>query len=323
MKGKNNNTENGKSVVLDLVEDVTAVAIYKDGKAREILDSIKTQALAIAADATTVKGRKELRSVAYAVARCKTTLDTMGKDMVADLKKKASEVDRVRRMIREECESTQAEVLRPVTEWEAREQAVKDHIHAINGLSQILITESADDIKRKLERLGALRATEIDPMGREEEIQKEIALTEKTLSDTLEQKIHYEQEQAELKRLREEKEKRDREDAQRKAEEERKAREKQIADEAAARATAEAEERIRKLERERENQAAAKQPQSEPQMPVKYPDHAERTARAIEDSILELDDLDYFVDADEQIYFARFLRKHIEAGNIQHVVVLS
>jgi hypothetical protein len=254
--------------VLEIVAEVSAPAIYESQELqayREVVGQIRTAALAIVADAETAKGRKELRSVAYAVARSKTTLDNMGKELVAHLKEKAKRVDLIRKGIRDELDDLKNEVLAPVDVWDARVRAVEQRIEQIRNLGDVRIDESADAIRVRLMRLEELNEQEFDDMGRGEELAGEVATVRPLLVSAIREKEQREAEQAELAKLREEKAKRDAEEARAKAEAERKAREQQIAAEAAERAKAEAraaqeaaelrakeaEERAAKLEAER------------------------------------------------------------------------
>lgn len=74
-----NTTENA----LILSENVTAISVYRtEGGAKEIVKKIKEDAKSIVLDASTAEGRKEIASVAYKIARSKTALDEMGKELV-------------------------------------------------------------------------------------------------------------------------------------------------------------------------------------------------------------------------------------------------
>ncbi len=228
--------------VLEIVAEVSAPAIYESKELqayREVVGQVRTAALAIVADAETAKGRKELRSVAYAVARSKTTLDNMGKELVSDLKEKAKRVDLIRKGIRDELDALKSEVLAPVDAWDARVRAVEQRIDQIRNLGDVRIDESADAIRVRLMRLEELHDQEFDDMGRGEELAGEVATVRTLLVSAIREKEQREAEQAELARLREEKAKRDAEEARAKAEQARIAREQAIAKEAADKARAE------------------------------------------------------------------------------------
>ena len=303
--------------VMEIVAEVSAPAIYESGVQdyRKVTESIKAAALAIVADAETAKGRKELRSVAYAVARSKTLLDGMGKELVADLKEKAKRVDLIRKGIRDELDELKNEVLAPVDAWEGRVRAVEDRINSIGALGEIRMGESADQIRARIMRLEEIDGEEIDSMGRDEELAAEVKTAMALLNDALEQKVKYEAEQAELAKLREEKARRDAEDAKRKADEERKAREQAIAEAAAAKARAE---------------ALAEKAKTEPVQQRTEPVRVEITGsssdllkREIEDSILEWEELSDFVRPSDEITFAATLAMALMMGEIANVQVVG
>lgn len=58
-----------------------------------VLLQIEKQARAIVPDVSTATGRKAIASVAAKVARSKTALDEMGKNLTADLRQKVNAVD--------------------------------------------------------------------------------------------------------------------------------------------------------------------------------------------------------------------------------------
>lgn len=295
--------------VMEIVAEVSAPAIYESGVQdyRKVTESIKAAALAIVADAETAKGRKELRSVAYAVARSKTLLDGMGKDLVADLKEKAKRVDLIRKGIRDELDELKGAVLAPVDAWEARVRAVEDRINSIRALGEIRMGETADQIKARIMRLEEIDGEEIDSMGRDDELAAEVKTAMALLNDALEQKVKYEAEQAELAKLREEKAQRDAEDAKRKADEERKAREQAIAEAAAAKARAE---------------ALAEKAKTEP-VRVALASGNDLLRREIEDSILEWEELSDFVRPTDEVTFAATLAMALMMGEIANVRVVD
>jgi hypothetical protein len=243
--------------VFEIVQEVNPPALFEEkSAAHAVIGRIRDAALAIVADADTEAGRKELRSVAYAVARCKTTMDGWGKDFVADLKAQAAAIDKTRKYIRDTLDETKSEVLAPVTNWENKLRAVEERIESIRSLSDIRHGESAAQIQARLNRLDYLDGEEIDSLGRDDDLLTESETARRSITIALEERTRYEADQAELARLREEKVKRDAEDAARKAEEARIAREQEIAKAAAERARLAAEKRAKDAE-ERANKVEA------------------------------------------------------------------
>ena len=59
--------------------------------------------------------------MAYKVARSKTTLDDIGKELVAGWKDQAKEVDANRKLARETLDALKIKVRKPLTDWEEKE----------------------------------------------------------------------------------------------------------------------------------------------------------------------------------------------------------
>ncbi|EPJ8443509.1 hypothetical protein L4Z36_004320 [Pseudomonas aeruginosa] len=204
-------------------------------------------------DVTTRKGREAIASIAYKVARSKTALDNVGKELVADLKEVPKKVDAERKRMRDLLDSWQAEVRQPLTEWEQREEMRKAKHQA--GIDQInLRLECRDldstELKANIEWLeGLLIGEDWEEFETEAARTKDKALV--ALREALVAREKYEAEQAELERLRAEA-----------AAREQKEREERIAREAAEQAQREAEQRAQAereaaVRREAEAKAAA------------------------------------------------------------------
>ncbi|MCC5807598.1 MAG: hypothetical protein JJU00_14840 [Opitutales bacterium] len=238
-----------ESSALDLVvEDAEITAVF-DGKTEltALLNRIREHATSFVFDPAKPGERDACRSLAYKVARSKTAIDGKGKEIVADIKKKAAEIDRMRKAARDDRDNLKKDVLAPVTKWEARQAEIDDALNDIVELRDVLIHEDATKIKARLTALE--RYTDFDFGHKEAEADKEIAASRQMICNALEKRKQYEAEQAELARLRAEAAKREEEDRKRREEAARKEREARIAKQAAEKAARETEERLR---RERE-----------------------------------------------------------------------
>ena len=96
-------------------------SIFVKGGLDEILERIEEEARSVLPDVETAKGRKAIISNAARVARSKTYLDGLGKDLVAGLKKQTSAVDAERRAMRSRLDALKAEVREPLTQFEQKE----------------------------------------------------------------------------------------------------------------------------------------------------------------------------------------------------------
>lgn len=117
------------------IETIKAAELFVPGAVAKLIAKVELDVRAIALDASTEEGRKEIKSLAFKVARSKTGLDDLGKDFVAHLKKAAGQVDADRRIIRDRLDALRDEVRKPVDEWEAKEEKrVADHVAGLDTL---------------------------------------------------------------------------------------------------------------------------------------------------------------------------------------------
>jgi len=109
----------------DLIEingqKLTALKVFDNGGAAKLIEDIEVEARRFVPDISTSKSRKEIASLAYKIARSKTALDKLGKDLVSDWKVKAKAVDLERKLIRDRLDALALEIRRPLTEWEESE----------------------------------------------------------------------------------------------------------------------------------------------------------------------------------------------------------
>ena len=112
------------------ISDATGIQVYTDGGMRPILDQIRAEVAGVVPDLTTVKGRKAIASLAAKVARSKTRLDALGKELTADQKAATKAVDAERKAMRDELDELRDDVRRPLTEWENKE---KDRVASIKA----------------------------------------------------------------------------------------------------------------------------------------------------------------------------------------------
>lgn len=112
-------------------------ALFAEGGTADVIAQIEAEARSVIPDVSTAKGRKQIASTAAKVARSKTYLDGLGKELVSDLKKQTGAVDQERRAMRERLDALKIEVRQPLTEFEdaeqAKQQAFIDRISKIGG----------------------------------------------------------------------------------------------------------------------------------------------------------------------------------------------
>ncbi|MBK1733635.1 hypothetical protein, partial [Thiococcus pfennigii] len=146
------------------IQTLTAAELF-DGDAEaveRIVAEVEGAARAIVPDASTGKGRRALASLANKVARSKTFLDGLGKDHVAELKRRAGEVDAKRRLIRDRLDALKAEVRAPLTAYEQAEAARQAAIRArIDALGAMPPDDPFTDSATLAERIAELETAEI------------------------------------------------------------------------------------------------------------------------------------------------------------------
>jgi len=96
-------------------EKIEAVLARVEAKARkEVVGTIDT-----------AKGRKEIASLAYKVAQTKTYIDTVGKDLVAEMKELPKQIDASRKVFRERLDALRDELRAPLDAWEAEQARIE------------------------------------------------------------------------------------------------------------------------------------------------------------------------------------------------------
>ena len=267
----------------------TALQVYQIANGLDpYLKKIRDEIDAFVPDVTSRKGREAIASIAYKVARSKTALDNVGKDLVADLKEIPKKIDAERKRMRDTLDAWQEEVRRPLNDWQAAEDARVDrHNSAIAHLklnAQDLDGITAEDLA---DRIAKVETVALGEQWQEFEAEaaraKEDSL--KVLRTALAARQQYEAEQAELARLRREAEERAEQDRIRVAQEaavelerQRVAQEQQAAREAAARREQELIDQAAAQEREAENQRLQLKLQAEQAERARIQAEADRVA---------------------------------------------
>lgn len=124
----------GKYSVSVPVDEKSALVIFNGSGVDRFVGDIEDEVRGFVFDVSSAKGRKEIASMAHKVSRSKTALDSLGKNLVSDWKKKAKAVDQERKMLRDRLDALRDEVRRPLTDWEeaeakkAEEEATKKEI---------------------------------------------------------------------------------------------------------------------------------------------------------------------------------------------------
>ena len=202
---------------LVVIEEKNALAVFSNENGLDpIIQQAKDLVDEFEHDLSTAAGRKRTASLANKVAKLKTRLDGMGKDLVSDWKAKAKKVDANRKSMRDELDELKVIARKPLTDWEEEQKRIE-----AEEAARLAAEKLREEVERDHE-LALLMNAEFDRKVEEERIAAE---------------------QAEKERLAKE--------AQERAE-----REARIAQEAKEKAEREAAEREEKLRREAEEEKA-------------------------------------------------------------------
>ena len=196
------------------IEEKNAMEVFTADKGLEpYLEKIKAEVSTLVPDLTTQKGRKEIASMAQKVAKSKTYLDGVGKELVAEMKKKPKLIDAERKRMREFLDKLKEEVRQPLTDWEAAEEARKNAIHnRINEMAALVAAEGkpSSEIRELISDLENKVVIDESFEEFQEYAQQTKDKTLVSLYQSLEARVKYEEEQEELRKLRELKAERER-----------------------------------------------------------------------------------------------------------------
>jgi adenine-specific DNA methylase len=148
-------------------------------KINAILDDIGCQAHSVEHDVSTVKGRTSIAGTAYKVARSKTYLDGLGKQLVAEIKQQAAAVDAERKYIRDTLDELRDSIRKPLDEWEAAEEVRKAaHQARLASLNEMAasIRDTPSILDAKVVQLNTLMDYQWEEFSQQAEIKSAIIL---------------------------------------------------------------------------------------------------------------------------------------------------
>lgn len=246
----------GTSTALATIESLNPVDIFQANGIDPILAKIREEVEKIVPDITTAKGRKEIASMAHKVAKSKTLLDDMGKQLADDLNAKLKPINAERKKARDALDALKAEIRQPLTDWEEEEEGKKavilEKIEQLRFLGEERPCGDVLDAKTYKEHLAIVEDIVLDEVFGDyiTEAAKVKDESIRHLKKFVESRTAYEKDQVELQELKKAQEIREKEE-----------REKTIADEAAEKARLKAEDDARLTRQataEKEKQAREK-----------------------------------------------------------------
>lgn len=275
-------------IKIEEISEANAPAIYVAGGLKQFIDLVKAEIEGEVPDLTTRKGRERIASLAAKVSKSKTAVEKPGRDYLRRLKEMPKVVEAELREFVTTMDALRDETRRPLTEWEAAEDARIDrHNDRLNWLKTL-----ADDLGdlNSLQLKGLIAEAEGMQLGAHwEEFEAEAANTKDKVLTSLRAALHkreqFEAEQAELARLRREAEERAEQDRIRAAQEaavelerQRVAQEQQAERDAAAKREQDLKDQAAAQEREAENQRLQLKLQAEQAERARIQAEADRVA---------------------------------------------
>ncbi|VIO73849.1 hypothetical protein [Bradyrhizobium ivorense] len=145
--------------ILEPSQALTPAALFGTGQIETIVSAIESQVRAEVYDVGTAEGRERIKSVAYKIARSKTTLDEIGKEHVADIKAKSAAIDKERKTLRDRLDALKDAVRKPVTDWEAAEaNRVNEHERLlVDIIESVRFASTVPSVNLIEQRLSAVK----------------------------------------------------------------------------------------------------------------------------------------------------------------------
>ncbi|HDX9048040.1 hypothetical protein [Yersinia enterocolitica] len=119
----------GLSIV---IEPKNALAVFtQPDHIESILQQVEKEVNSFVPDVSTKKGRDAIASLGLKVAKTKTYLDGLGKDLVTEYKEVPKKIDASRKTVRDRLDALKEKVLLPKLEFEAEQERIKQEAERI------------------------------------------------------------------------------------------------------------------------------------------------------------------------------------------------
>lgn len=110
---------------LVIVEPKNALTVFTEPDEIEaILLKVEREVSSFVSDVSTKKGRDAIGSLGLKIARTKTYLDGLGKNLVDEYKEVPKKIDANRKTVRDRLDDLKAKILKPREEWEAEKERI-------------------------------------------------------------------------------------------------------------------------------------------------------------------------------------------------------
>ncbi|HHH1886668.1 TPA: cell envelope biogenesis protein TolA [Yersinia enterocolitica] len=146
------------------------VALLNDKFIDELIDNVRKTAGSVVGDLKTAKGRGVYITMADQVRKSKAAFEVRAKELVAELKARPALIDANRKKFRDELDNIAVAIRKPVTDWEAEQDRLKQEAEAKKAAEKLaaeievahemalLMNDAFDrDAKEKAEEVERLR----------------------------------------------------------------------------------------------------------------------------------------------------------------------
>lgn len=136
--------------------DISPVKLFSEKGLDPILNEIKKKVDSFEADIDSAEGRKEVASFAHKIAKSKTFIEKMGKELVSKQKAAIKLIDMERKRSRDFLDEQRDRARRPLTRWEeAKEKAIAEEAARIEFESDLTEALAENDLfnrQKEIER---------------------------------------------------------------------------------------------------------------------------------------------------------------------------
>ena len=199
--------------VLASAQGTDVATIFKANGTDPLLQAIEDEVAGHVPDVTTAKGRKEVIALAAKVTKSKTFLDGLGKTMADELNAKLKPINSERKKARDHLDALAKKVRKPVTDWENEQQAIAEAAkQVINDLYSLAVSKTPGGVDLTAEQMKSNLAKINDYFTDSDEAADAKSTCYDLLGPMIQTRIRYESDQAELQRLKDEKDARDQKD---------------------------------------------------------------------------------------------------------------
>lgn len=166
---------------LIVIEEKNALTVFtQDNGLDGIIKQVEMEIATFEHDLSTGAGRKRTASLANQVARTKTYLDGLGKELVSDWKQKAKVVDANRKAMRDSLDELKVIARKPLTEWEEEQKRIE-----AEEAARLAAEKLREEVGRDHE-MALLMNAEFDRKAEEERIAAERAEQERLAKEAQE-----------------------------------------------------------------------------------------------------------------------------------------